>query len=110
MELHSLTRERFSSIKKFTERVFSVVKKLCEPGQDISDAEVNGVLYCGIDQEVFAIQLDKWTGDYTGKKYTPADIAIMNSSCWSATLRSARALLSAAFLLLKLSWQETAFL
>ena len=53
-----------------------MVKKLQAAGTEISDPEINGVLFCGIDQEqLYEIQLDKWTGDDTGKKYPPADVA-----------------------------------
>jgi len=74
MELHTLTPGHFSSMKKFTERVFSVAKKLRAAGEKISDAEINGVLHCGIDQELYVIQLDKWTSDDAGEKFTPAEI------------------------------------
>ena len=30
---------------------------------------------CGVDQDLYAIQLDKWTSDVTGTKYSPSDIA-----------------------------------
>ena len=75
MKLNTLTRDRYSSMKKFTEKVFAYVKKHRAAGMEISDAKVNGVLFRGNDQELYAIQLDKWTSDETGKKFKPADIA-----------------------------------
>ena len=75
MLLHTITRDQCSSMKRFTERVFALVKRIKAAGMDISDGEVSGVLFCGVDQDAYAIQLDKWTSDVTGEKYSPSDIA-----------------------------------
>jgi len=75
MILHTITRDKCSSMKRFTEKVFTLVKRIRAAGMDISDSEVNGVLFCGIDQDAYAIQLDKWTSDTTGTRFSPADVA-----------------------------------
>ena len=51
------------------------MKRIRSAGMEISDSEINGVLFCGIDQDAYAIQLDKWTSDESGTKYSPSDIA-----------------------------------
>ena len=61
MQLHTITRERCSSMKRFTEKVFALVKRIRASGMQISDEEVAGVLFCGINQDDYAIQSDKWT-------------------------------------------------
>mmetsp|Transcript_28599 Transcript_28599/g.47309 ORF Transcript_28599/g.47309 Transcript_28599/m.47309 type:complete len:384 (-) Transcript_28599:54-1205(-) len=75
MLLHTITRDQCSSMKRFTEKVFALVKRIKAAGMDISDGEVSGVLFCGVGQDAYAIQLDKWTSDVTGEKYSPSDIA-----------------------------------
>ena len=59
MLLHTITRDKCYSMKRFTERVFALVKRIKAAGMDISDGEVSGVLFCGVDQDAYAIQLDK---------------------------------------------------
>ena len=61
-------------MKRFTEKIFALVKRIKAAGMDLQDGEIAGVFFCGIDQDLYAIQLDKWTSDLTGK-YSPTDIA-----------------------------------
>ncbi len=75
MLLHTITRDQCSSMKRFTEKVFALVKRIKAAGMELNDGEVAGVLFCGVDQDAYAIQLDKWTSDVTGTKYSPSDIA-----------------------------------
>ena len=58
MQLHTITRERCSSMKRFTEKVFALVKRIRASGMQTWDEEVAGVLFCGINQDDYAIQLD----------------------------------------------------
>ena len=62
-------------MKRFTEKIFALVKRIKAAGMELNDGEVAGVLFCGVDQDLYAIQLDKWTSDVTGTKYSPSDIA-----------------------------------
>lgn len=74
MLLHTQCRENFRSMRQFTEKVFSISKQLRSVGKVIDDDELKGVLYCGIDPDLFAIQIDKWTSA-DEDKYTSAQIA-----------------------------------
>ena len=74
MLLHTQCREKFRSMRQFTEKVFSISKQLRSVGKVIDDDELKGVLYCGIDPDLFAIRIDKWTSA-DEDKYTSAQIA-----------------------------------
>jgi len=68
VKLHTLHRDNVSSMKKFTEYVFKVAKHLRSRGKVIGDDKVKGVVHCGADHDLYAIQLDKWLSthdDYT---------------------------------------------
>ena len=67
-------RENFRSMRQFTEKVFSISKQLRSVGKIIDDDELKGVLYCGIDPDQYAIQIDKWTSA-DEDKYTSTQIA-----------------------------------
>ena len=51
LELHTLARKNIPSMKKFTDRVFSVLRQLRSAGKHISDDEVKGVLGLGVCPE-----------------------------------------------------------
>ena len=63
LELHTLARENFSSMKKFIHKVFLIVRQLRAAGKVISGDEIKGVLELGVDRNLYAIQIDKWTTD-----------------------------------------------
>ena len=51
-------------MKKFTDKVFSIVRQLRAAGKIICDDEVKGVLQLGVGRDLYAIQIDnKWTTD-----------------------------------------------
>ena len=59
MLLHTITRDQCSSMKRFTEKVFALVKRIKAAGMELNDGEIAGVLFCGVDQDAYAIHLDK---------------------------------------------------
>ena len=61
LELHTLARENFPSMKAFCDRVNQIVRKIRATGKTITDDEVKGVLILGVDQDLYAIQIDRWT-------------------------------------------------
>ena len=61
LELHTLARENFPSMKAFCDRVNFIVRKIRAAGKTITDDEVKGVLILGVDQDQYAIQIDRWT-------------------------------------------------
>ena len=61
LELHTLARENFPSMKAFCDRVNQIVRKLRAAGKTVTDDEVKGVLILGVDQDLYAIQIDRWT-------------------------------------------------
>ena len=72
--LHTQCRENFRSMRQFTEKVFSISKQLRSVGKVIDDDELKGILYCGNDADLYAIQIDKWTSA-DEDKYTSTHIA-----------------------------------
>ena len=51
LELHTLARENFPSMKAFADRVNFLVRKLRAAGKTVPDDEVKGVLILGVDQD-----------------------------------------------------------
>ena len=61
LELHTLARENFPTTKAFTDRVLQIVRKLRAANKVVPEDEVKGVLILGVDQDLYAIQIDRWT-------------------------------------------------
>jgi len=56
MLLHTITRDQCSSMKRFTEKIFALVKRIKAAGMDLNDGEIAGVLFCGVDHIYFLFQ------------------------------------------------------
>ena len=96
-----MTRENFSSMKKFTDKVFLIVRQLRASGKVISDDEINGVLELGVDRDLYAIQIRLINGPRT-KMILPLFRSPMSSSSLSASISNVLGLLTPTFSLLEL--------
>ena len=66
-------------MKAFTDRVNFLARKLRAAGKTVKDDEIKGVLILGVDQDLNAIQIDRWTtneDDFSAQKITYTDFPL----------------------------------